>query len=286
MVGPRRAGRRRRLTLLALVLISLTVITLDYRHSGPVGKVRDAAATIFSPVRSAADTVFRPVGNAWNSAFHYDKVKKENQKLRRQLAEARGKQYQNQIDAQQYHQLLQANRIPYIGDLPRTIAQVTSGPLTSFSKTIEINKGAGDGVKVDMPVITPEGLVGKVSRVEGGHAIVQLITSPDTAVDVNVIPNGDPTVPGTVGIARGTGQAKLLRIDNGGVLPTTPIHKGDLVSTSGIDTSIYPQGIPVGKIISFNDSSDGTQKMVDIQPTADLSNLSYVTVVLWQPAPS
>jgi rod shape-determining protein MreC len=269
------------LTLLLLVLSSLTLITLDFRHSGPVEKVRNAAATVFSPVGSAADSVFRPVGNAWNSTFHYDRLKKENQRLREQLATERGKQFQDKIDRNQLEQILKAENIQYIRDLPRRVAQVSSGPLNSFSQTIEINRGAGVGIKVGMPVVTPDGLVGKIVVVEGDHSIVQLITSPDAPVDVSVVPD-DPQLAGTTGIARGTGPNRLLRIDDG-IVPTAPLKKNDIVATSGANTSIYPSGIPVGKITSFRDSPDGTQKVVDLQPSADLKNLSYVTVILWQP---
>jgi len=270
-------------TLLLLVLTSLTVITLDFRHSGPVEKLRDVGAHVFNPVRRAADATFRPVGNAWNSMFHYDRLKKENQRLRQELAKARGQQIQNQIDKNDYAQLLKAAHIDYIGDLQTDIAQVTSGPLTSFSQTIEINRGAGDGIRVGMPVITPEGLVGKVSVVEGGRSIIQLITSPDTTVDVNVVPD-DTTLPNSRGIAKGTGPGRNLRIEDG-IAPTTPVKKGDIVKTSGSQQSIYPGGIPVGNIVSFEDSADGTQKVVQLQPSADLRNLAYVTVVLWQPNP-
>ena len=263
---------------------SLTLITLDFRHSGPVEKVRDAGATVLSPFRSAANTVFRPVGNAWNSAFHYDALKKENQKLRQELATEKGKKDANAFDRNQYLQLLKAQNIQYIGDLPRQVAQVSSGPLNSFSQTIEINRGSGVGIKVGMPVVTPDGLVGKVVVVAGNHSIVQLLTSQDAPVDITVLPN-DPTAAGTTGIARGTGLGRPLRVQDGITPGSAPLAKGDTVFTSGLDTSIYPQSIPVGKITSFKGSADGTQVDVDLQPTADLKNLSYVTVILWQPGP-
>lgn len=283
MASPRRAGRRRRLTLLLLVLISLTILTLDFRHSGPVEKVRDVGASVFDPVRSATDAVFRPVGNAWNSLFHYDDLKKQNQQLRRQVAELRGKQDRAKIDENEYRQLRDAAHIDYIGDLPTAIARVTSGPLNSFSQTIEINRGAGDGVKEGMPVVTPDGLIGTVEVVEGGHSLVRLVTSPESKFDITLVAN-DASLPPAIGIAHGTGLGRPVRIDSG-IPPDTPIKKGELVATSGVDPSIYPGGIPVGKVTTFNDSEDGTQKVVDVKPSADLRNLGYVTVVLWRPTP-
>ncbi|HVX19343.1 MAG TPA: rod shape-determining protein MreC [Acidimicrobiales bacterium] len=271
------------MTLLLLVLTSLTILTLDFRHSGPVEKVRDVGATVFSPLRSAGDAVFRPIGNAWNSAFHYDRLKKENDRLRRQVADLKGKSYRAQIDENEYRQLRAAADIQYLPDLDTKIARVTSGPLNSFSQTIEINQGAGAGVKPGMPVVTPDGLVGTVEIVEGGHSIVRLVTSPESKVDIT-LETSDASLPPTLGIAHGNGLGQPLRIDSG-IDPRTPVKKGQLVATSGVDPSIYPGAIPVGKITTFRDSDDGTQKIIELKPSADLDHLGYVTVVLWQPVP-
>lgn len=267
------------MTLLVLVLVSLTVITLDFRHSGPVEKVRDAAGTAFSPVRSAADTAFRPVGNAWHAVFDYGSLKKENDRLRKRLAQEQGRALRSRFDQNRYEQLLSAAHITYLNNIPTETAQVISGPLNNFSQTIEISRGAGDGIKPDMPVITPSGLVGTVLRVEGGRSIVQLVSDPDARFDITLIRNA--TTPGIIGTGHGMGPGRPLQIDDG-IAPDTKLRKGLPVFTSGVTTSIYPGGIPVGTVSGWHQSTDGTQMLLDLKPAADLHDLSFVTVVLYQ----
>jgi rod shape-determining protein MreC len=267
------------LTLLVLVLVSLTVITLDFRHSGPVEKVRDAAGTAFSPVRSAADTAFRPVGNAWHGVFDYNSVKKQNDQLRKELAQEKGRALRARFDQNRYEQLLKAAHITYLNNIPTLTAQVISGPLNNFSQTIEIGRGAGDGIKPDMPVITPSGLVGTVLRVEGGRSIVQLISDPNSHFDATLIRT--LTTPGLIGTGHGTGADRPLEIDDG-IAPDAHVRKGLPVFTSGVTTSIYPGGIPVGTVSGWHRSRAGTQLLLDLKPSADLNNLAYLTVVLYQ----
>ena len=86
MALSRRTGRSR-FTLLLLVLASITLLTLDFRDTGPVQGLREGAATVFDPVRDATDGVTDPFGNAWNGIVGYDELEDENEQLRRQLDE-------------------------------------------------------------------------------------------------------------------------------------------------------------------------------------------------------
>ena len=76
MVYTRRSGRSR-FTLLLLLLTALTLLVVDLPGTGPLEPVRDAIASVVSPVRETAVKVFEPVTNAWHGMFHYDDVKKE-----------------------------------------------------------------------------------------------------------------------------------------------------------------------------------------------------------------
>ena len=90
-LSSRRTGRSR-FTLLVLVLASITLLTLDFRDTGPVQGLRDGAAAVFDPVRDATDGITEPIGNAWDGIFGYDDLKDENERLRKRIdeLEARG----------------------------------------------------------------------------------------------------------------------------------------------------------------------------------------------------
>ena len=278
-----RRGRRRRFTLILLVLASLTVLTIDFRNTGPIGSARDVVAGVFNPVRSGAATAFRPVGNLWNSAFHYQKLERENQRLQRRIDQLRGQSVQNEVDQRQLEQFLKLAHIPYLHALPTAVAQVTSGPLTNFQDTVEIDKGAGDGIKTGMAVVTDAGLVGRIADVHGGRSTVQLITDPELSLFVCVQQRGS-TEMGPLGQAHGMGPNRPMRIDDG-ILINRTVKKGDPVITSGIGTSTYPGQIPVGKVLRVRPSADRTQQVVDVQPYVQFDRLSYVKVILWEPTP-
>lgn len=278
-----RRGRRRRFTLILLVLASLTVLTIDFRNTGPVSAARGAVGDVFNPVRSGATAVFKPVGNLWHSAFDYDRLKKRNQKLQREIDKLKGQRVQNEVDQRQLESLLKLAHITYLHALPTTTAQVTSGPLTNFQDTVEIDKGAGDGIKVGMAVVTDRGLVGRIADVHGGRSTVQLITDPELSLFVRIVQRGS-TEMGPLGQAHGTGPNKALRIDDG-ILSNVQVRVNDPVTTSGVNTSTYPGQIPVGKVLKVKSSADRTQQVVSVQPYVQFDRLSYVKVVLWEPTP-
>jgi rod shape-determining protein MreC len=273
----RRTGRSR-FTLLLLVLSSVTVLTLDFRGAGFLEEARDAALGAFGPVRSAADTAVQPLRNAWNGVFNYDDVERENERLRDQLARQAGDQVRNEDAAGELDRLLGELDIDYVGDIRTATARVVAGPASNFEHTIEIDKGSGKGIEVGMPVVTGAGLVGRVAQVAGGRSVVQLLTDPEFTVGVRLLGSGD------IGVAHGAGPDRPLEVD-AGIDPKTPVATGEAVMSSGTDRGRVPPGVPIGTVESAREDAGGLQKAVRVTPIADLDALSYVQVMLWEPAP-
>jgi rod shape-determining protein MreC len=173
----RYAGRRT--VIIVLVLASLTLITLDVRGSAPIDQARSYAADALSPVRSGANTVFRPFENTWNGVFSYDKIKKENERLRAQITAQEGAAQQAQAVIDEYEQLRALDGLSVIGNIPRVVAQVVGLPPSNFELTIEIDRGSKDGIKIGNPVVTGAGLVGRVTKVAASSSVVRLVTDPD-----------------------------------------------------------------------------------------------------------
>ncbi|HYI62038.1 MAG TPA: rod shape-determining protein MreC [Acidimicrobiales bacterium] len=272
MPRSRRFGRSR-FTLILLVLASLTVLTLDYRDSGPVQGARNALGTVLSPFRSVGEWVATPFQNGWEGITGYDDLKDENTDLRRQLDEVRGDEVEADALTKENEELRRLNDLPVTADIPRTTAEITSGPLTSFDTTLEIDKGSGDGIKVGMAVITEAGLVGRIHRVQGGRARVQLITDPDfPGVGVRLVESGD------VGLARGSSRGRL-RVEEG-ITATTPVERGEDLVTSGLERSNYPAGIPVGTVIDVQPTEDQVEQALNVEPAADLDAVRFVIVLL------
>jgi rod shape-determining protein MreC len=273
----RRTGRSR-FTLVLLILTSVTVLTLDFRGSGAINAARDGASTVFSPVRGGAERVFGPVGDAWNGLWHYNDVRKENEQLRAEIESLRGQQAQQQDAAKQLQMISDLDKISQWTTLGGVDARVVAGPLTNFEHTLELDKGSNDGIAVDMPVVTGAGLVGRITRVENTRSVVKLLTDPDVVVGIRLLSSQE------TGLMHGTGDGQPLVVDQG-IGPKVQVPPNELVTTSGDDRAAYPPNVPIGTVTNATLSSDQLHQILTVQPLADLGNLTFVKVLLWQPAP-
>jgi rod shape-determining protein MreC len=270
---PRRTGRSR-LTLALLVLTSLAVLTLDFRNAGIVESARRAAATVFSPLRGVADTATSPFSNGWNGITRYGDVKSENDRLRTRIADLEGRQAQATAALTENEQLHKEANIPWVGDVPKVEARVVSGSVSNFSHSVDISKGSKDGIAVGMPVVSGDGLVGRVQQVTAGRSTIQLITDPDFRVGVRVLPTS------VLGTARGTGKGDPLVVDTGLGADDTSIKPGASVTTSGEETSVFPASIPIGTVTGSSKASGGLTLNLSVKPLVDTERLSFITVLL------
>jgi rod shape-determining protein MreC len=275
----RRTGGRSRLTIALLVLTSLALLTLDFRDAAVVESARRVAGTVFSPLRGAAETVSEPFTNAWHGVTDYGDLKDENDDLRRRLDEAEGDAVQGEDAAQQLAELLEQQNLDWVGDIPTTAARVVSGNPSNFSHTLDINKGSDDGIQAGMAVVNGAGLVGRVVLVTGNRSTVQLITDPDFAVGIKLLPSG------VTGTARGQGEGEDLVVDT----PLEPDSenvptRGTSLTTSGLEFSAFPESIPVGKVRSVQEAGGGLGIEMIVRPMADTERLAFVTVLL-RPVP-
>lgn len=272
---PNRTGRSR-FTLVLLVLTSITVLTLDFRGSGVVDGLRGGASTVFGPLRDAAAWVGRPFANAWNGITGYGDLEAENEALRERVAELEGSMARAEDAEQQLAEIAALERLRRTVDLPTLVARVTGGPITNFEQTIELDRGSSDGVAVGMPVATGAGLVGKVIQVTPNRSVVQLIVDPSFEVGIRLVGSGE------VGIGRGIGSPTELVAD-AGIELGVEIDEGEVVTTSGVSRSLFPPDIPIGRVTSVEVAADQLSQVLRIELLADLEDLSWVQIILWQP---
>ncbi len=138
-----------------------------------------------------------------------------------------------------------------------------------FLRYVQIDIGSDDGLLRGMPVVTQQGLVGRVDAVTAGAARVQLITDANSAVNVRLpATQTDVMLVGTV-----TGELNLDMIPQDVV-----VKPGDLVLTSGLGGS-YPADIVVGQVISVRKRETDLFQTATVQPSANLANLRAVLVI-------
>ena len=144
--------------------------------------------------------MFSPLRHAWHGIFDYDDVKDQNDQLRQQIEPAGGRLHRGGgADPRAARSCGRWTSLPVRSDIPTVVAEVVGDPPSNFQQTVEINQGADKGIQVGMAVITPAGLVGRISRVSTNTSVVRLITDPAFQGGVKVSPAPVPatTVPTT-----------------------------------------------------------------------------------------
>lgn len=270
--GDRR--RRGRLTIILLLVTAVALLTLDGRGSGPIGSVRSALGSALSPIGSAASAVVSPFRGAWNAAFDFGDTKRENDALREENDRLRGEIVANSIAKQQLEQLLQLVGIPFVGNTSVVHTRVVSGTTGNFGEVIELDKGSSSGITRNMPVVTGQGLIGKVVEVSDDRSVVSLVSSGNYSVGFSVIGTAD------VGVARGAGSGSVLRGRN--LDSRKGVEVGQIAVTSGLADSPFPPNLPIGTITDVRTNDAALEATVDITMFANLTDLVYADVVLWK----
>jgi rod shape-determining protein MreC len=279
MALPSRA-RSARLLVVALVSISLVVITIDYREGdeGPLAAAGDAALAVMSPLQEAVSKVTHPIGNFFSTLVHLPSIRREKVALEDRVAELERQLSGSTVDEARLHMLeaLLGLQQSLGGNLRTAAAEVIANGVSNFEWTIEIGKGSSDGIEVDAPVLAPAGLVGHVVRVAPNSAFVQLIIDPNSSVA------GRLEASGTTGLVSGEG-AQDLRMDL--VETSTEVVAGEKVFTAGyripdVASSLYPPNVLIGTVSHVVQNDAALEKFVTVRPAVDLSSLDLVLVVL------
>jgi len=265
-----------------LVLLSLVLITVYFRESdnGSLHGVQGTAATVLRPFEVGANRVAAPFRDSYGWFAGLIHAKSENARLRAQLDRLRSEAIQNANAAQQVDEL--RRQLRYVG-LPRfpqdydyVPTDVISRPPSEFQQQIGIAAGSSSGIRVNDPVVTPDGLVGKVSKVAGHSAQVTLLTDPN--LDVSAI-DVQSQATGLVSHGEGPSTLTLDRVQKSQVL-----REGDTVVTQGWKfgplTSLYPYGIPIGTVSGATNSEVDLYWNAQVAPFVHFDSLHSVLVLV------
>jgi len=265
----------RRPILVLIVVTAVALITLDVRGSGPISTVRGGVHDVIDPVAGALEAVFAPVGDWIDGVTSASALKDENARLRRRLDAARGQRAAARAAIEENKELKKLLNLPFAEGTDAIAAPVVDGAPGNFEVTVQIGRGASDGVGTDMPVVTGAGLVGRVIEVSRDRATVLLVNDPQSGVGVKMERTG------TTGVAKGRGDTGTLRVDY--VDPNVEVREGEVVSTWGQQASPFPAGIPLGTVSKVTRTRGDLEQDVLVKPLVDFSHLDYVKVL--RPSP-
>jgi rod shape-determining protein MreC len=275
----RKQVRRRRAVLALLIVGSFVLLTITYGQ-GSNGLQR-GVSTIFSPVQGVTDRALKP---ARDLVDWFDKTfdaRGENSRLKDQLVKTRTQAVAGQEALQenaQLRKLVELDRGPALATSPYdpVTGRVIARSPTLWRSSVTIDVGSGDGVAVDDPVISGDGLVGRIAAAEPGSAQVMLLTDHASAVSAKVVP------PGIQGVVKPeVGDPEHLILDF--IDSTKRVHGGQTVVTAGWRAqglaSLFPPGLPVGEVTKAPIVDQEAKEQVDVRPFADIRNLDLVQVL-------
>jgi rod shape-determining protein MreC len=271
-------ARRIRPILIALLVVAIALITLDFRDSG-ASPVHAIGADVFGPVERVAGDAASPFVGFFHAASGNDSseiaaLQRQNDQLRAELA-------QNQVSREQAAQLAKLLRLPASGRY-RVVAATIIAAGGEYSDTVTIDAGRTEGVAPDETVLNGDGLVGVVTAATGSTATVQLATDANSTVGVRMADTGQ------IGALSGTGQTMAGRDELRLTLfsATAVLRPGEKVVTFGsVGGRPYVPGIPIGVVASVTSEPGALTQTALVRPYADFSGLGVVGVAVPPPAP-
>jgi rod shape-determining protein MreC len=278
----KRTVRRRRAVLALLVGLSIALLTAYFGESagGGLHAIQRGFLEALAPLQEGASRALKPARDLVGWGGDVFDAKSDNRKLRKQVRDLRSRLAAAEADsrdAQELRSLVgfnRSSRFP-VGYEPVSARVIARSP-TVWYATVTIDKGSDQGVRVDQPVTSGAGLVGKVSDVAPDAARVTLLTDHTSGVSAQVVPDG------ANGIVKATvGNPSDLILDF--VQKGRPVRRGGTVITSGWRSShlesLFPRGIPIGEVTHVDSSERELYQRVHLRPYADLRDLDIVEVL-------
>jgi rod shape-determining protein MreC len=241
--------------------------------------LRDPEATklsfiykIFVPIQTIGTSIKQTFTNIWQNYIDLRHVRLENASVKKEIDRLQNEKNLLLNLEPENKRLRKLLDFKLNNEFALVVAQVVGEDAAGWFRNIFINRGTEDGIKPDMPVISPEGIVGKVVKCSASASKVMLIADSSLSVDCRIVRTRDR------GLLNGSleGQTILRYLDlKSGVIP------GDFVATSGLD-GVFPKGLMIGKVATVRKGPQDLFLEAIVTPAADFSALEEVSVVISQ----
>ena len=266
------------------LLIPALVLRASLRHPDELGTVDQAVLRVSAPLQAGTSWVADRLGSLWSRYVGLVGVEDENEELRRDNERLRSElatMARKAFDVEALEDIAQLRRQSSADTIG---ARVIAASLTSSYRVVRLRLDRGaDEVEVGMPVVTSQGLIGRIQAAYGRHADVLLVTDPQSSVEVMVKRTG------RLGNVRGLGIRDryacaiewVERSSDPGA--EVAVREGDELFTSG--RGVFPAGLKVGTVRKVTTRDYQMFEEVEVEPAVDLSKLRVVLVLLAPPPP-
>jgi rod shape-determining protein MreC len=259
------------------LLFALIALRMSARNPGELSALDRGILRVVSPAQSAMSYVARAIANVAgrfvelaHARAENHELAKENARLRAELADLR----RLADESGRYQRLLGLRDQTPAETIAARIISIDASPYFRVAR-VELDRGEGV-VKRGMPVLTPEGVVGRIGHVAGKTSDIMLLVDPRSAIDV-VVPRT-----GGRGILRGKSGENGYRCSIEYLTRGQAAQVGDKVVTSGLGGA-FPRDLPVGKVTAVLPGAVGLFQDVEVTPDVDFARLSEVLVVAAPP---
>lgn len=279
----RKQVRRRRATLVLLVVACLVLISTHFSEGddGPLHSAQSGVGSILAPLEEGANRALKPARDLVNWFDETFQARGENEELRaevRDLREDLTNVTETLEEGRERGEIAEITAADELAGFEPVEARVIGRSPSTWTQTLSVDKGGSAGLEVDDAVITGDGLVGRVSAVNGGSAQVALLTDQDTDVAAKVLKGGPQ---GIVTAAVGDLDSLVLEL----ISNDDEVDPRATVVTSGFGDptvelrSRFPPAIPIGEVRQSDPGEQELRQQITIEPFADFDRIEFVTVL-------
>jgi rod shape-determining protein MreC len=270
---------------LAVIIAHIILISAQVNTARGVPMLEAVTFGVFAEMQRVASSIIESVKGGWEGYFALQRVREENERLRQENSGLQIRLQQERALSSQSRSLQDLLELRQKVEISTTAATVIAAGAQAEFRTVTIDKGSNDGLRPDMAVISPSGVVGRVILPSARAAKVQLL------IDRNAAAGGMIARSRAQGVIVGTGTDRL-RFEY--VSSAADVKVGDEVVTSGIDgiypaaggsDGTYPKGFVVGQIESIERGA-GTYSSIIVKPSVDFASIEDVLVVLTPSVPA
>jgi rod shape-determining protein MreC len=256
----------------AVVLAQIILISAQVNSRAGVPVLEQVTFGVFAEVQRAASGTYNFLTHSWTGYVGLQGVQAENAELKARLGALQVELQEQRALAERSQQLQKLLDLRERVNLPTTAADIIGLGASPDFQTVTISKGTNDGLKGDMAVLSPAGVVGRIVTPSTRASKVQLLIDRNAAAGALVERSR------AQGVVLGTGEG-TLRMEY--VAELGDVQTGDTVVTSGVD-GIYPKGFVIGQVATV-ERRGGAYKIITVRPAVDARDLESVLVVLVQP---
>ena len=253
------------------MLSTLVILNLPDRTTA---RIKLGVGSLFVPLLGFANSAQKLVGQAADAALPRSELLRQNGALRRQNQELLLQAAQVEGIAHENQRLRQLLGWQQQRPWKLKLATVALREPSNWWRTVEVDLGSRDGIKMNMPVLTTDGLVGRISSVGLTRSQVVLLGDPHCKVSARIDNPARDT-----GVIAPAGALESEFVEMNYLPANVSLKPGQTVVTSGIG-GIFPKDIPIGKIVDWRSVDYGLNTLARVKLNANLSSLEEVWVML------